>query len=98
MKTVTEFLESSSINGLNHVATSTNKWKKIFWAMVVLEGFSVSAYLIFTSFQSWSENPIRTTIETYPIREALMKEYPKNNKALQRGLGSCSAYKACVKV
>ena len=77
MKTVTEFLESSSINGLNHVATSTNKWKKIFWAMVVLEGFSVSAYLIFTSFQSWSENPIRTTIETYPIREALIKEYPK---------------------
>ena len=58
MKTVTEFLESSSINGLNHVATSTNKWKKIFWAMVVLEGFSVSAYLIFTSFRSWSENPI----------------------------------------
>ena len=74
METVTDFLESSSINGLNHVSNSTNKWTKIFWALVVLEGFSVSGYLIFSSFQSWSENPIRTTIETNPIRKALIKE------------------------
>ena len=74
METVTNFLEASSINGLNHVENSTSKWTKIFWALVVLEGFSVSGYLIFSSFGSWSENPISTTIETYPIREALIKE------------------------
>ena len=68
METLTKFLESASINGLIHVATS-QKIAKLFWTLVVLNGFIFAGYLIIESFNSWADNPIRTTIETLPITE-----------------------------
>ena len=80
METLDAFLESSSINGLNHIAT-TKKWLKLFWVLVVIQGFSLSTYLIVESFQSWSNNPISSRIETFPMREVLQKRasnYPNS--------------------
>ena len=62
------FLESSTIHGLTYVST-TRRLTRIFWVMVVLGGFSCALYLIHESFQSWTESPISTNIETLPIRK-----------------------------
>ena len=62
------FLESSSINGLNHIS-NTRRHGRLFWILVVLTGFIFSGFLIYESFQSWKESPVKTTIETLPITE-----------------------------
>ena len=73
MERVNAFLESSTIHGLNHISTS-RKYARAFWILVVLAGFTAAGYLIQTSFQSWAESPIKTTIETLPISEI---KFPK---------------------
>ena len=66
MKEIRTFLESSSIAGLNHIATS-KKYARLFWILAVLSGFTGAGYLIHLSFQSWSESPVTTTVETLPL-------------------------------
>ena len=68
-KGVEIFLESSTIHGLVYLSQS-RRLAKLFWILVVITGFSGAGYLIFQSFQSWQEGPIKTTVETLPITEA----------------------------
>ena len=73
MESFKQFLDSASINGLNHIA-STRKWTRFFWISLVTLGFLVSTYLIWESFQTWMENPVRTTTKTVPMTEI---KFPK---------------------
>ena len=73
MEEVKTFLESSSINGLNYIST-TRKYVRLLWIFVIITGFSVASLLIKESFDSWSESPVKTTIETLPIAEI---KFPK---------------------
>ena len=66
MERIKTFLESSTIHGLNYIST-TRKYARLFWMLVVLTGFTSAGYLIFVSFQSWAVSPIKTTVETLPI-------------------------------
>ena len=68
METVKTFLESSTIHGLSYIST-TRRPLKLFWMLVVTAGFTGAGVLIYQSFEDWSENPIKTTIETRPISE-----------------------------
>ena len=68
METVKTFLESSTIHGLAYIATG-RKYVRLFWILVVIAGFTGAGFLIHTSFQSWSESPVKTTIETHPIKQ-----------------------------
>ena len=68
MEGVRTFLESSTIHGLSHIS-STQKFARVFWCLVVISGFTVAFLIIQESFSSWSESPIKTTIETLPISE-----------------------------
>ena len=68
MENVTNFLESSTIHGLAYVATG-RKNVKLFWTLVVIVGFTGAGYMIYESFQSWADSPVKTTIETLPITE-----------------------------
>ena len=67
------FLESSTIHGLIYIST-TRKYVRLFWILAVLAGFIVASLMIYQSFQSWNESPIKTAIETQPIAEI---HYPK---------------------
>ena len=73
MKGVNTFLESSSIHGLPNIAKS-HKYSRLFWILVVITGFMGAVLLIKKSFDSWSESPVRTSIETLPISEI---KFPK---------------------
>ena len=73
MERVSAFLDSSTIHGLNYISTS-RKYARAFWILVVLTGFTAAGYLIHTSFQSWADSPIKTTVETLPISEI---KFPK---------------------
>ena len=68
MENVTNFLESSTIHGLAHIATG-RKYVRLFWTLVVIVGFTGACILIHTSFESWADSPVKTTIETLPITE-----------------------------
>ena len=68
MDILREFLDSSSIAGLTQVANNKGIIR-LFWTIVVILGFAVSGLLIQMSFMSWAESPVRTTIETVPIKE-----------------------------
>ena len=68
METVTTYLESGSINGLNHIA-ATKKWDRLFWILVVKMGFIISTFLIVQMYIAWGENPIRTDVDTLPMSE-----------------------------
>ena len=66
MEVVRTFLESSTIHGLGYIS-STRKNVRLFWILIVIMGFSGAGLLIKSSFKSWSESPVKTTIETLPI-------------------------------
>ena len=68
MEGVRTFLESSTIHGLTYIST-TRKYARLFWILVVLTGFFGASLLIKESFDSWAESPVKTTIETLPISE-----------------------------
>ena len=61
------FLESSTIHGLSYISNSNIKQVRIFWLFIVVGGFSGAAVMIYESFQSWNESPVKTKIETHPI-------------------------------
>ena len=69
MENVTAFLESSTIHGLTYISAANKKILKLFWILVVTAGFIGAGALIYDSFQSWAESPVKTTIETHPISE-----------------------------
>ena len=68
MENFRNFLESSTIHGLTYISTTT-KIVRIFWILVVIGGFTGAGILIYQSFESWDESPIKTTIETLPIAD-----------------------------
>ena len=81
MEGITTFLESSTIHGLTYIS-STRKYARVFWIIVVITGFVGASFLIKESFDSWSESPVKTTIETLPISEVKLPKVtvcpPKN--------------------
>ena len=81
MEVVRLFLESSTIHGLAYVS-KTSKYAKLFWILVVIAGFTVSGFLIKESFQSWSDSPIKTTVESLPVTKIRLPKVtvcpPKN--------------------
>ena len=68
MEGIRTFLESSTIHGLSYIST-TQKYARLFWTLVVISGFTVAFLIIEESFISWSESPVKTTLETLPISE-----------------------------
>ena len=81
MEGVKTFLESSSIGGLNHIATS-KKLARLFWISAVLTCFTGAGFLIQLSFQSWSESPVKTMVEILPLSRITLPKVtvcpPKN--------------------
>ena len=82
MEHVTEFLDNSTIHGLSFIS-SNRRWARMFWILVVIGGFSGAGYLINWSFDNWSQSPIITTVETFPISELILPNVtvcpPKNS-------------------
>ena len=82
MEEVRQFLELSSIHGLHHVATS-KKCNRLFWILAVFGGFSCAVYLIHSSFSSWNQSPITSTVETLSISQITFPKVtvcpPKNS-------------------
>ena len=68
MDNIETFLESSSIHGLGYIST-TKKYVRLFWILVIVTGFLTAGVLINTSFKTWNESPIKTTLETRAIKE-----------------------------
>ena len=68
MEHIKNFLETSTIHGLTYIST-TKKFVRIFWTLVVIAGFTGAGVIIYQSFQAWKESPIKTTMESKPIRE-----------------------------
>ena len=68
MENIRQFLDSSTIHGLAYIATG-RKYVRLLWTLFVIAGFTGAGVLIYQSFQSWNESPVKTTIETHPIED-----------------------------
>ena len=81
MKSLKEFLETSTIHGLHYISTSRN-CIRLFWMCVVLFGLTASGYLIQQSFESWAESPITTAVDSQLTSEVQLPKVtvcpPKN--------------------
>ena len=75
-KAIDEYLKASSISGLSHIANE-KKSSKLFWMFTVFVSFLVSAFYINLAFESWSESPVKTLIETLPSNKLT---FPKVKK------------------
>ena len=69
MLNVQEFFETSTIHGFPRIASSTKKYLKIFWFLVVVIGFIVSGSFIYNALSDYENKPITTTTETFPISQ-----------------------------
>ena len=81
MGEITTFLESSTIHGLVYIST-TRRFIRLFWISVVIAGFIGSGVMIHNSVKDWEESPVKTTIETLPIKDIFLPKVtvcpPKN--------------------
>ena len=81
MEGLRTFLESSTIHGLTYISTTRN-YARLFWILVVITGFVGASWMIKKSYDSWSESPVKTTVETLPIAEIKLPKVtvcpPKN--------------------
>ena len=68
MDDIRHYLESSTVHGLVYISTTKRFWR-CFWTLIVITGFMTAGYLIQLSFKGWQDSPIKTTIETHPISE-----------------------------
>ena len=73
MESFKQFLETASINGLIHIS-STRRCTRLFWITLLTMGLIVSSVLIWESFQSWEDNPVRTTTRTVAMKKI---KFPK---------------------
>ena len=53
MEEVRTFLDSSTIHGLAYIS-STRKFFRVIWVLVVIGGFTGAGVLIYQSFDSWA--------------------------------------------
>ena len=74
MNLMREFLETSTIHGLTHIATARSPLAKAAWEITVTVSFAFSFYMISTSWVEWDKNPVSTTITTHPIDDLI---FPK---------------------
>ena len=78
---IVEFLESSTIHGLNFISRP-GKLLKSFWILVVIGGFTGAGFMIYQSLENWADSPVKTTVETLPITEVTLPKVtvcpPKN--------------------
>ena len=68
MEGVRDFFESSTIHGLTYIST-TQTFSKLFWICTDSCGFLTAGFFINNAALDWEENPIGTSIETFPISE-----------------------------
>ena len=81
MEILHEFLESSTIHGVNYIVTAKVSFyikspfyflhqttlAKILWTFIVSVGFIGAGLLIGNAYKEWQGNPIATSITTHPI-------------------------------
>ena len=67
MNVAREFLETSTIHGLNYISSSKTVAAKAIWVIIVSISFGVAGFMINNAYLEWQESPIATSIKTYPI-------------------------------
>ena len=74
MDSLTKFMSTSTIHGLNHIASSKSYFLKAAWTFLVLASFTYAAFIINSSFISWKESPVVSSSSTLHISKV---EFPK---------------------
>ena len=69
MESLKGFAENTSIHGIYFISSSFKRFERVFWTAVVIGGFICAFVNIGRSAVSWSNSPIKTTIETFPISD-----------------------------
>ena len=82
MRLIREFLESSTIHGLQHISTANSRTARLTWVTIIVVSFAFAMHMITSSYKEWQESPVSTTITTHPISEL---EFPTVTVCPPRG-------------
>ena len=62
-----DFLSTSTIHGLSHIASAKSLVVQILWLVIVSLGFGFAIHLISASYVEWMETPFSSVTTTQPI-------------------------------
>ena len=68
---VRSYFTDTTVHGFRYVVEGQNLGEQIFWAVTIVFGFFYAGWIIATSFSSWEETPLQTTVDTVslPVQE-----------------------------
>ena len=66
---VNEFFSSTSIHGFPYISDNQSRSTRIIWTIIVLAGFGVTSYFLYSTLDGFDEKYVSTTIETRSIKE-----------------------------
>ena len=69
MNLVQDFLETSTIHGLNYISSAKSVAAKATWVTIICVSFGVAIFMINNAYTEWEESPIATTMQTLPISQ-----------------------------
>ena len=69
-----EFLDRSSIGGLNFIS-STKNFVRLFWILIVIASFTFSFIEVYNMFQDWKQHPIKTTTGMFTMRKTFKNNF-----------------------
>ena len=63
------YLATSTIHGLNHLTSERSLVYRVIWFTMISLAAGYGGFIIFSSWMSWNESPVLTTMQPVPIRE-----------------------------
>ena len=73
---VREYLQTSTIYGLNYISSARSVAAKAIWVVIVCVSFGIAICLINNAYKEWQDWPIDTTITTTPISDLVFPKVP----------------------
>ena len=73
VRNIKDYFNDTTVHGFRYVVQGRNKFEKLFWAILIITGFTMSGEIIYSSYSGWHETPLQTTIEKV---DAPVQDYP----------------------
>ena len=58
-----EYFSETTVHGFHYIVTGRNWLERLFWASLIVCGFTLSSLIFYRAYNDWNETPLETTIE-----------------------------------
>ena len=57
------YFSETTVHGFHYIVTGRNWLERLFWAILIVSGFTLSGLIFYRAYNDWDETPLETTIE-----------------------------------